>query len=91
MDEALREQHRGDLLQILAYSTVKPNKKITCCLVYPCTVGTWESLKRRGRLSHRATLFAGQRKIGLLLTAVPMTARVSEVVVEMRRILADAT
>lgn len=89
LDEFLREQHRNDLLQVLAYSTVSASKAITCCLAYPCTLQTWESLKRRGRILHRASIHAGTRKVGLILTAVPMAARMDEIVTELTQSLAN--
>lgn len=36
VEEVIREQHREDLLQILAYSTLSDKRNITSCLVYPC-------------------------------------------------------
>ena len=36
LDEELRERHRADLLQVLAYSTLSEASRITSCLVYPC-------------------------------------------------------
>jgi hypothetical protein len=85
LDEVLRDQHRADLLQVLAYSTVSVSKTITCCLVYPCTVQTWESLQKRGRTLHRASLHAGTRKVGIVLTAVPMVARLNDVTTEFEK------
>lgn len=90
LDEALRDQHRNDLLQVLAYSSVSASKTISCCLVYPCTVQTWESLRRRGRTAHRASLRAGTRKVGLILTAVPMVSRLNEVATELEKCFSGA-
>src|ERR1700680_5040116 len=53
LDNALREHHRADLLQVLAYSTVATRQSISSCLVCPCTLPTWEFLKREGRIVHR--------------------------------------
>ena len=80
LGDDLREQHRADLLQVLAYSTLFENKKVTSCLVYPCKKQTWESLRDRGRLHHRASLNAGKRNVNLVLTAIPMDAEISEVI-----------
>jgi McrBC 5-methylcytosine restriction system component len=84
LDEVLREHHRADLLQVLAYSTVATSQTISSCLVYPCTLPTWELLKRQGRIVHRGSLRAGNRNIGLLLAAVPMVARLDEVATELQ-------
>ena len=85
LDETMREHHRADLLQVLAYSTVAASKTITACLVYPCSLQTWESLRKQGRIVHRGNLRAGTRKIGLLLVAVPMMARLEEVATQLEQ------
>lgn len=86
LEAELRERHRDDLLQILAYSTLFSSKRIVSCLVYPCSNQTWESLKSRGRLWHQASLPAGKRRIDLILTAVPMGSEIEETI----RVLATA-
>ncbi|MEP7216180.1 MAG: hypothetical protein ABI782_07990 [Anaerolineaceae bacterium] len=77
LEEIIKERHRTDLLQVLAYSTLFSTPKVVCVLVYPCRRDTWESLKSRGRLVHRASVASGHRDVSLLLTAVPfgVTAR----------------
>ncbi|OPX87207.1 MAG: McrBC 5-methylcytosine restriction system component [Pelotomaculum sp. PtaB.Bin104] len=80
LDEELRERHRADLLQVLAYSTLSEAGRIISCLVYPCQKHTYESLKKRGRLYHRAALHAGRRSVNLVLTAIPMEAEIEEMV-----------
>ncbi|MDY6826621.1 MAG: hypothetical protein SVV67_05520 [Bacillota bacterium] len=72
LEQKIREQHRADLLQVLAYSTIPESKKITCCLVYPCRADTWHSLLRRERPFHKASVRAGSRQVELILTAFPM-------------------
>ena len=72
IEKELKEEHRHDLLQVLAYSTIPANKRITCCLVYPCHEHTWHSLLRRGRPYHKASVRAGTRRVDLILTACPM-------------------
>ncbi|HQG76119.1 MAG TPA: hypothetical protein PLS58_01430 [Bacteroidales bacterium] len=80
VEEVIREQHREDLLQILAYSTLSDKRNITSCLVYPCQETTWRSMISRNRIFHKASLYAGNRKINLLLTAVPMTTDKTEAI-----------
>lgn len=86
LDEELRERHRADLLQVLAYSSLSEAKKIVSCLVYPCKKETWEWLKKRGTPYHKASLNAGRRNVNLVLTAIPMEADIEEIV----RTLANA-
>lgn len=75
----LREQHRADLLQVLAYANLVSTKQVVCCLVYPCSTATWESLARRGRLFHCSELPNRGRRIGVWLTAIPMSAAADRV------------
>lgn len=79
VEEVIREQHRNDLLQILAYTTLSDKKSITSCLIYPCRETTWQSMILRDRTYHKASLYAGNRKINLVLTAVPMISDSSRI------------
>ncbi|HYM14828.1 MAG TPA: hypothetical protein VEZ14_04665 [Dehalococcoidia bacterium] len=79
----LRERHRADLLQALAYANVATTPRVVVCLAYPCARGTWESLRQRGRLFHRAALGAGVRQLDVLLTAVPMGVGAEQVATEL--------
>jgi hypothetical protein len=78
-DSELREQHRADLLQVLAYANLSRMDRVICCLVYPCRMSTWDSLRERGRLFHRASLPHRGRQIDVWLTAVPMDAQVARI------------
>ncbi len=81
LEEELRERHRADLLQVLAYSTVARKPKVLVCLAYPCSEERWRSLHARGLLIHRASLPHTERRIELALVAFPLSTRVvSEVV-----------
>ena len=80
MEKELRERHRDDLLQVLAYSTLSENKAISVCLAYPCHIGTWTALKERGMVSNKAAIYAGKRKIELAMVALPMGEKVEEMV-----------
>ena len=79
LEEQLREQHRTDMLQVLAYANLASTPKVIACLTYPCSPESWHSLKKRGRLIHRASLSAGSRSVQLWLTAVPMAAAVDAI------------
>jgi hypothetical protein len=76
LDEELRERHRSDLLQVLAYSTIARSPRVLVCLAYPCREETWLSLRERGLLFHRASVPAANRRVDLLLTAFPLSTRV---------------
>ncbi len=64
---------------MLAYANLVSTADIVCCLVYPCSEETWESLAKRGRLFHEAELPYRGRWIRVWLTAVPMGASASSV------------
>jgi 5-methylcytosine-specific restriction endonuclease McrBC regulatory subunit McrC len=76
LEEELRERHRADLLQILAYSTIARTRKILVCLAYPCNEERWLSLRARNLLIHRASVPATERRIELALIAFPLSTRV---------------
>jgi 5-methylcytosine-specific restriction endonuclease McrBC regulatory subunit McrC len=79
LEQELREAHRQDLLQILAYANLPAAPLVICCLVYPCSLHTWESLGRRRRLFHKAELAVRSRRVLVWLTAVPMHAAVERI------------
>jgi hypothetical protein len=76
LEEELRERHRADLLQVLAYSTVARTPKVLVCLAYPCNEERWVSLRARNRLVHRASLPMAERRVELILSAFPLSTRV---------------
>lgn len=88
LEEEVRERHRDDLLQVLAYSTLSESKAIIACLAYPCTAETWATLKERGTVSHKAAVYAGRRKVDLVLLAVPMSDEIDEIVDQLSPALA---
>jgi len=79
LEEELREQHRHDLLQVLAYANLGRTPRVIACLAYPCSPDSWISLRERGRLIHRAELTIGTRVVHLWLTAVPMATDVERI------------
>ncbi len=75
----LQERHRADLLQVLAYANLASTANVVCCLVYPCSQGTWESLAKRDRLFHQAEIPNRGRRVQVWLTAIPMGASATSV------------
>jgi hypothetical protein len=91
LEDELRERHRADLLQVLAYSTVAETPKVLVCLAYPCNEARWQSLHDRNLLVHRAALPSTERQIDLVLIAFPlsirlMAAAISSIAAEIRRV-----
>ncbi|MGA7409556.1 MAG: hypothetical protein WBW33_03665 [Bryobacteraceae bacterium] len=79
VQEDLREQHRNDLLQVLAYGNLAKTISVVTCLVYPCSDESWESLRQRGRLFHKAEITIGDRSVRLWLTAIPMSTNLGPI------------
>jgi 5-methylcytosine-specific restriction endonuclease McrBC regulatory subunit McrC len=79
IEEELREQHRKDLLQVLAYANLAQTQTVIACLAYPCSPENWNSWRERGRLIHRAELTVGSRAVHVWLTAVPMATYVAQI------------
>ncbi len=77
--EVLRDEHRQDLMQVLAYANLAVHHNVICCLVYPCSEATWKSLADRGRLFHQAQLANRGRRVTIWLTAIPMCAHTSTI------------
>jgi len=90
VEEELREQHRGDLLQVLAYANLARTPQVITCLAYPCSPQNWASLQERGRLIHRAELTVGTRSLHLWLTALPMATAVERIAVPLSNELRKA-
>jgi hypothetical protein len=74
VEDELRENHRTDLFQVLAYANLAQTNSVIACLAYPCAPATWLALERSGRLIHTATVSVGTRAVHLWLTAIPMLA-----------------
>lgn len=85
--EALREQHRNDVLQALAYSTLFDAPRVVACLVYPANDEVYPGLVERGRTLSRATVRSGQRAVELALLAVPLSGDVTAASRDLTRLL----
>jgi hypothetical protein len=72
IEEQIREDHRSDLLQVLAYGNLAKTHRVIVCLVYPCSAENWRSLNERGRAFHKAEISVGSHSLQLWLTAAPM-------------------
>lgn len=79
LSSQIHESHRADILQILAYSTLFNKKVVKVCLAYPCWQKTWNSLKQKEMLSQKASIYAENRKITVILTAIPMSDNIQDV------------
>lgn len=72
-------QHREDLLQVLAYSSLFDTPRVVACLAYPTAHNQWQLLRDQRRVMSRATVRHGLRQIEIALVAVPMSGRTDEI------------
>lgn len=77
--EHLREQHRTDLLQALAYSSLFDAPRVMTLLVYPCGVEEYRRLVERGRAVATARVRVAPRNLEVALMAVPLGGDVEAV------------
>jgi hypothetical protein len=78
-EEEMREHHRNDLMQALAYANLSTTTRTVTCLAYPCSRDSWEDMKARKRIVHKAAISSGDRSLELWLIAVPMAVPATEV------------
>lgn len=88
--DELREQHRNDVLQALAYSTIFSAPRIVACLVYPASMETWKSLVERRRVATRAVVRTGARHVELALLAVPLSGNCDVVASSVEQLITTA-
>lgn len=76
MRDDVRESHRADFLQALAYASVFDAKETTVTLVYPLRRETFDTLKSRGRDVAHAQISYGGRPVRAELRGLPFGASV---------------
>jgi hypothetical protein len=70
----VREAHRADIHQVLAYSSLYAAEEVKATLVYPLRQSTYEALRERGRDVSTANLLHGARQVRLELRGMPFGA-----------------
>jgi 5-methylcytosine-specific restriction endonuclease McrBC regulatory subunit McrC len=85
-EDEMRENHRADIMQALAYANLSTTTTTVTCLAYPCSQQSWTDMKERRRIIHKADIPAGDRSLELWLIAVPMAVPATEIA----RVLSDA-
>jgi len=71
LESDLRDAHRADLHQILAYASLYEAEEITATLVYPLQHATYASLREQQRDRSYAELAHGGRSVRLELRGLP--------------------
>jgi hypothetical protein len=90
VDKELREEHRGDVLQALAYSTLFDAPRVVACLAYPAGPTAWHRLVQRGRHVSRARVRTGARRVELALVAMPLSGDVAGAAREVEQLVREA-
>jgi len=75
LTDEIRDAHRADIHQILAYASLYDADEVTASLIYPLRRTTWEALRERRRDCAQAELFHGSRRVKLELRGLPFGAR----------------
>ena len=73
--QLLRDDHRHDLHQVVAYSSMYQTERITVVLVYPLLFETWDYLSKRGASMTKGRLEGPDRHINLVLAGIPVATR----------------
>ena len=89
-EELMKEQHRNDLFQVLAYANLARTPRVIVCLAYPCKPETWNRMVERNRLFHKAEINTGTRSVLLWLTAIPMATSVEKIAIPLLREIRSA-
>jgi len=71
MADEIRERHRADVHQVLAYSALFDAQEISATLAYPLRRETWEELRERGLDRTVADVYNGARHVRLELWGLP--------------------
>jgi hypothetical protein len=74
LSDNIRESHRADIHQVLAYASLFDASDIRATLAYPLRYATWRALKARGRDRPVARIFDARRQITLELWGLPFGA-----------------
>ncbi len=72
LGDELRQEHRHDLHQVLAYASVFGGEHVTTVLAYPMRLHTWQSLAERTSTVTSATINTGTRRLTIALIGLPL-------------------
>jgi len=72
LGDELRQEHRHDLHQVLAYASVFGGEQVTTVLAYPMRLHTWQSLAERNMTFTSATINTGTRRLAIALIGLPL-------------------
>lgn len=88
-DHDWQAQHRDDLLQCLAYTSLFDTPRVVACLAYPTPDDRWARHHQEGRALTKATVRHGLRQVEVALLSVPMSGDVAAAAALLGRLLCD--
>jgi hypothetical protein len=71
MGEEMKERHRADIHQVMAYASLFDKREVTATLAYPLRPDTWRSLRQQGLDRSSADLYDGSRHLRVELWGLP--------------------
>jgi len=74
MADEIRQSHRQDVHQVLAYCALFDAADVTATLAYPLRHETWEGLRARGLDRTVADVYSGMRRVRLELWGLPFNS-----------------
>lgn len=89
LQEELRNEHRRDIHQVLAYAALFEASSVVAVLAYPMHASTWTRLHRDSNSITQARLNAGGRSVTLALAGFPLELADGASVGDMTRGLSD--
>jgi 5-methylcytosine-specific restriction endonuclease McrBC regulatory subunit McrC len=78
MANEIRQSHRADIHQVLAYTALFDSRQVIATLAYPLRRSTWTLLRQRGLDRTTADMFIGERHVRLELWGLPFTGSSQE-------------
>jgi 5-methylcytosine-specific restriction endonuclease McrBC regulatory subunit McrC len=73
-NEDIRADHRHDVHQVLAYSSIYGTENVTAVLVYPIRSASWQRLVQTNNVFMKTQIVQYDRNVQLILTGVPLQA-----------------
>jgi 5-methylcytosine-specific restriction endonuclease McrBC regulatory subunit McrC len=70
--DELRQEHRHDLHQVLAYASVLGAEQVTTVLAYPMRLHTWQALAERNMTFASASVNTETRRLTIALIGLPI-------------------
>lgn len=85
MGAELKERHRADIHQVLAYAALFDKPEVTATLAYPLRPDIWRSLRHQGLDRSSADLYDGSRHLRVELWGLPFAGAMDPILRDEQR------